>query len=138
MTYPIQVSMGEGVQFLGFDARTFEGQPGDTLPLDLFWQATEDGPELGLAMLQLTDDAGNVLAAASSAPAGGRAPFARMAAGQVVRDPRSVTLPADLAPGVYNLLLGRQRADGTWHRVHRGPFSLGLTYPLAAVRVLER
>jgi uncharacterized membrane protein len=138
VTYPIQVTMGDGVQLLGFDARTFEGQPGDTLPLDLFWQALEDSPEPGLAVLQLTDDAGEMLAASSSSPAGGRAPFARLAAGQAVRDPRQVTLPGDLEPGVYNLFLGRQRADGTWHPVRRGPFPLGSAYPLVTVRVLGR
>ena len=138
IAYPIQVTMGDGVQLLGFDARTFEGQPGDLLPVDLFWQALDDNPEPGLAVLQLTDGAGKVLAASPSSPAGGRAPFARLAAGQTVRDPRSVTLPGDLAPGVYNLVLGRQRPDGTWHPVRRGPFPLGSTYPLATIRVLEQ
>ncbi len=138
IAYPIQVTMGDGVQLLGFDARTFEGQPGDLLPVDLFWQALEDAPEPGLAVLRLADDAGNVLAESSSAPAGGQAPFARLAAGQAVRDPRSVTLPSDLAPGVYNLLLGRQHADGAWFPVRRGPFPLGSTYPLATIRVLEQ
>ena len=135
ITYPVQVTMGEGIQFLGFEARTFEGQPGDSLSLDLYWQALEDGPEPGLAVLRVTDDAGTVLAEASSAPAGGQAPFARLVAGQTVRDPRQVTLPGDLVPGVYNLLLGRQRADGSWHPVRRGPFPLGSTYPLTTVRV---
>jgi hypothetical protein len=136
ITYPIHVTMGEDIQFLGFNARAFEGQPGDILSLDLYWQALEDAPEPGLAVLRLADDAGNVLAESASAPAGGRAPFSRLAAGQTIRDPRQVTLPGDLAPGVYNLLLGRQRADGSWHPVHRGPFPLGTTYPLMTVRVL--
>jgi hypothetical protein len=138
VTYPIQVTVGDGVQLLGFDARTFEGRPGDRLPLDLFWQALEDSPEPGLAVLQLADDAGNVLAESQAAPAGGRAPFARLAAGQVVRDPRQVTLPGDLVPGVYSVLLGRQRADGSWYPVRRGPFPLGSAYPLITVRVLGR
>jgi uncharacterized membrane protein len=136
MAYPIRVTMGEGVQLLGFDARTFEGRSGDSLALDLYWQALEDGPEPGLAVLQLADDGGSVLAESSSAPAGGRAPFARLAASQTVRDPRAVILPVDLPPGVYNIRLGRQRADGTWHAVRRGGFPLGANYPLATVRVL--
>ncbi len=134
--YPIQVTMGEGLQFLGFDARPLQGRPGDVLALDLFWQATEDGPEPGLAVLRLADDDGNILAESSSAPAGGRAPFARLVGGQTIRDPRTVPLPGDLAPGVYNLLLGRQRADGSWLPIRRGPLPLGTTYPLATVRVL--
>ena len=138
VTYPIMVTMGEGLQLLGFDAQAFEGQPGDTLPLDLFWLALMDIPEPGLAVLQLADDAGNVLAEASSAPVGGRASFSGLATGQTLRDPRALTLPGDLAPGVYNLALGRQRPDGAWLPVHRGPFPLGSTYSLATVRVLGR
>jgi hypothetical protein len=61
-----------------------------------------------------------------------------MEAGQVVRDPRSLTLPGDLAPGVYNLLLGRRGPDGGWLSVRREPFPLGDTYPLATVRALGR
>jgi hypothetical protein len=123
---------------LGFDALSLQGYPGDTLRLDLLWQALEDAPQPGLGTLQLTDDSGALLAEASSAPVGGRAPFADLAAGQTIRDPRSLTLPGSLEPGVYNLSLGRQQADGTWLPIRRGIFSLSSTYPLATVRVLYR
>jgi hypothetical protein len=140
--HPVGVTIGPGVRLLGFDAPSLEGYPGEALHLDLYWQAGEDGPEPGQAVLQLTSDAppgrGEVLARAVSSPAGGQAPFAGLAAGQVVRDPRSLTLPGDLPPGVYNLALGRQRADGTWLPVRRGPFPLGSTHPLATVRVPGR
>jgi hypothetical protein len=123
------------VRFLGFDAPLLEGKPGDALPLDLYWQALVDAPEPGLAVLQLADDAGTVLAEAASAPAAGRAPFVGLSAGQAVRDPRTFELPQDLAPGVYNLSLGRRQNDGSWLPVRRGPVSLGSTYPLATIRV---
>ncbi len=123
---------------LGFDAPLLEGYPGESLALDLYWQALLDGPEGGAAVLQLQDDAGRVLAETASAPVAGRAPFVGLAAGQTVRDPVSVALPGELAPGVYNLVLGRRRADGAWLPVRRGPFPLGLTYPLATVRALGR
>jgi mannosyltransferase len=135
---PVHLTVGEGVRLLGFDAPSLEGYPGETLDLDLFWQALEDGPEGGPAVLQLQDDAGQVLAEWSSAPVGGRVPFAQLMAGQAIRDPRPFTLPGDLAPGVYNLVVGRQRPDGTWLPVRRSPFSLGTTYPLATLRVLGR
>jgi 4-amino-4-deoxy-L-arabinose transferase-like glycosyltransferase len=135
---PANVTIGSGVRFLGFDAPTLEGRPGDTLQLDLFWQTLEDGAEPGLASLQLADDAGHVLAETSSAPVGGQVPFAGLAPGQTIRDPRSVTLPGGLAPGVYNLVLGRRSRDGAWLPVQRGPLPLGSTYPLATVRVMGR
>jgi len=142
VTHPTGVTVGQGVRLLGFDAPSLEAHPGDTLHLDLYWQAMEDGPGPGQAVLQLSGDApsrdGEILARAASSPAGGRAPFAGLAAGQVVRDPRSLKLPGGLPPGVYSLSVGRQRSDGTWLPVQRGPFSLGLTYPLATVRVPGR
>lgn len=135
---PLNVSVGEGVRLLGFDAPSLEGYPGEVLDLELFWQASEDRPEAGAAVLQLQDDSGRVLVEASSVPVGGRAPFARLEAGQSVHDPRSLTLPAGLPPGVYNLVVGRQQADGTWLPVRRGLLPLGWAYPLATIRVLGR
>jgi hypothetical protein len=138
MAQTANVLMGPGVRLLGFEAPSLERYPGEALELDLYWQALQDEPQAGLAVLQLQDDSGQVLAEASSAPVGGQAPFARLQSGQSVRDPRSFTLAAGVAPGVYNLLLGRQRADGNWMPVRRPPFPLGPTYPLVTVRVLGR
>jgi len=135
---PVHVTMGEDVRLLGFDAPVLEDYPGASLVVDLFWQALQDAPEAGPAVLQLQDDAGQVLAEAASAPVGGRAPFGLLAAGQTLRDPRSFHLPGELAPGVYNLVLGRRRLDGAPLTVRREPFSLGSTYSLATVRVLGR
>jgi mannosyltransferase len=137
VAHPLDVTIGQGVRLLGFDAPLLQAEPGETLPIDLFWQALQDRPEPGPAVLQLADDAGHVRASSSSAPVGGRAAFVALEAGQVVRDPRSLTVPATLAPGVYDLLVGRQRPDGIWLPVRRGLWALGPTYPLATVRVLD-
>lgn len=138
LTHPVDVTMGRGVRFLGFDASTLEGHPGEILEVDLIWQASMDGPEAGTAVLQLQDDSGQVFAEVSSAPVEGQVPFRGLAAGQTVRDPRSFRLPGELPPGVYNLILGRRRADDTWLPIMRGPFPLGSTYPLATIRVMGR
>jgi hypothetical protein len=135
---PAGVTMGGGVELLGFDAPVLEGQPGDSLELDLFWRSLDPSLAPGLAVLQLTDDAGNVLTEVASAPVGGRIPFSSLEAGQVIRDPRMIVLPGDLTPGVYNLILGRRRADGGWWPVQRGPVRLGSTYPLVTIRALDR
>jgi hypothetical protein len=135
---PVGVTMGDGVKLLGFDAPVLEGQPGDSLELDLFWRSLDLSPAPGLAVLQLTDDAGNVLSEVASAPVGGRILFSSLEAGQVIRDPRMIVLPGDLTPGVYNLILGRRRPDGVWWPVQRGPVSLGSTYPLVTIRALDR
>jgi hypothetical protein len=136
--YPVNVTVGDGLQLLGFDAPALVSQPGGKVEVDLYWQALEDSPEPGMAVLQLTSDAGDILAEAAAAPLDGRMPFTALAATQTLRDPRALTLPGGLVPGVYNLSLGRRRADGTWLPVRRPPFSLGMTYPLATIRVKGR
>jgi 4-amino-4-deoxy-L-arabinose transferase-like glycosyltransferase len=138
VAHPVNVMMGEGVQFVGFDAPTWEAFPGESLDLDLVWRVRMDDPEPGTVVLQLRDDSGQVFGEISSAPVGGRVPFRGLAAGQTVRDPRSFQLPGELPPGVYNLILGRRRADGTWLPIMRGPFPLGSTHPLATIRVMDR
>jgi mannosyltransferase len=135
---PLHVGVGAGVLLLGFDAPSLEGHPGEAVDLDLFWQASEDRPDAGLVVLQLQEDSGRVLIETSSAPVGGRAPFAGLQAGQSVRDPRSLTLPSGLPSGVYNLVVGRRQASGRWLPVRRGYLPLGSAYPLATVRVLGR
>jgi len=79
-----------------------------------------------------------VVAEQVATPAGGRAPFAGLEAGQVVRDPQTLALPAELEAGVYNLLVGRLGPDGSWLPVRRGPVPLGQGYPLATVHLLGR
>ena len=61
-----------------------------------------------------------------------------MEAGQVVRDRQMMPVPGGLAPGAYNISVGRQREDDPRLPVRRGPVPLGTTYPLATVRVLGR
>jgi len=138
MAQPMAVEMGPGVSFLGFTAPVLEASPGAELAVDLFWQAEVDAPEPGAAVLRLASDSGAVWSEVAAAPVAGRVPFASLAAEQVVRDPRTVALPASLPPGVYSLSVGRQRPDGTWLIARRGLFSLGQTYPIASVRVLGR
>ena len=137
-TYSAGVSIGEDICLLGFDAPVLDVRPGETLRLELIWLVQEDGPEAAPPVLQLRNEEGQALAEVTSAPAGGRAPLTRMGAGQTVRDPVALELPGTLRSGVYDLVAGRRRADGSWLTVQRGPFPLSSVYPMATVRILEQ
>jgi hypothetical protein len=137
VAYGAGVDIGD-VRLLGFDAAALEAQPGEAVALELLWKSQQASPAPGLAVLQLVDGEGRVLAEESSAPAGGLAAFAGLSQGQVVRDPWRFDLPAGLVPGVYSLQIGRRGADGAWLPVRRGALPLGETYPLATVRLLGR
>jgi len=130
--YPAGVTIGRGLELAGFNAPSLSGYPGGALSLDLVWRALDGVPEAGTVVLQLSNDAGQVLAEQSlDGPA-------FLAAGQALRQPCSVDLPAGLPPGSYNLLVGRRAPGGAWLPVRRGLAGLGLAYPLATVRALGR
>jgi 4-amino-4-deoxy-L-arabinose transferase-like glycosyltransferase len=137
-THRAGVTIGPDVELLGFDAPPLTVQPGEELPIDLVWRALADAPDAGLIVLQLTGEGGEVRVESTATPVLGRVPFAQLSAGQPLRDPHSMAIPGDATPGVYDLLVGRRRPDGTWLPVHRGPVPLGATYPLATIRILGR
>ncbi len=130
--YPAGVTVGRGLELVGLSASSLSDHPGGALSLDLVWRALGSAPEAGIVVLQLSNDAGQVLA---EQLLDGQVP---LAAGQVLRQPCSLDLPAGLAPGVYNLLVGRRSPDGAWLPVRRGSVGLGSTYPLVTVHALGR
>ena len=134
----VDITIGEGVRLVGMTTERLEGRSGETLAVDLFWQALQNHPPPGEPVLQLLDGAGQVVGEWASAPVSGRAPLASLQDGQVVRDPRRIDLPGGLTPGVYELQVGRRLPTGEWLPIRRGWVGLGETHPLATVRVLGR
>ena len=62
---------------------------------------------------KLQDAAGHVVAGLEAQPLDGRYPTQNWAAGELVRDRHTLTLPADLAPGAYRLIVGRVSRGGS-------------------------
>jgi len=87
--------------------------PGDALPVELTWQALTPPGEAYVEVLQLLDGAGRVVAGLESQPVNGRYPTQAWAAGEIVRDRQTLTIPKDLPAGTYRLIAGLYRAkDG--------------------------
>ena len=84
--------------------------PGGQVPVELLWQAAEAPGEPLVVVTQLQDAAGHVVAGLEAQPLDGRYPTQNWAAGELVRDRHTLTLPADLAPGAYRLIVGVYRA----------------------------
>ncbi|MBS1251393.1 MAG: hypothetical protein MAG451_00426 [Anaerolineales bacterium] len=100
------------VELLGYtlDKRGAEGQsdaplyPGDTLRIMLFWQAVTSpdfNPVLGLSLVRGDRTHSQI----EVTPTGGLYPASRWSAGDIIRDAHDVPLPADLAPGSYQVRL---------------------------------
>ncbi len=84
--------------------------PGGQVPVELLWQAAEAPGEPLVVVVQLQDAAGRVVAGLEAQPLDGRYPTQSWTAGELVRDRHTLSLPADLAPGAYRLIVGVYRA----------------------------
>lgn len=111
LPHRLLLSVGDGVQLVGYDVGDAALRPGDTATITLFWQA-QRVPETDFQVtLRVVDDQGNVFARAESAPARGIHPTSRWQPGEIVRDPQSITLRGDTPDGRLSLLVGLWRAD---------------------------
>jgi len=102
-----------GLRLLGYDLPLDSLQPGQTLPLTLYWKARaapEEEPEL---LLALRTEAGELVVQRRGPLAEGRYPVTRWSAGEVVRDWQELTLPPDLPVGDYWLTLSPAVDPGT-------------------------
>lgn len=83
---------------------------GGQIPLALLWRAVQAPGEPLVVVVQLQDATGAMVAGLEEEPVGGRYPTLSWAAGELVRDRHTLTLPADLRPGSYRLIVGVYRA----------------------------
>ena len=86
--------------------------PGETVDVELFWQAQIDPGQDYYPRLRLLDAQGTVLAELVEKPVAGTYPTAWWQAGELVRDPHALPMPATVPPGDYGLTLDLVRADG--------------------------
>jgi len=102
-------------------------QPGEAVGVDLFWRALVDPGEDFLPQLQLLDAQGQSLVTVTEKPVAGTYPTAWWRAGEWVRDPQALPLPATVPPGSYRLALSLIRAaDGTVVKTGRGQTTVEL------------
>lgn len=104
---------GPVLRFLGYSLGEGPFKPGQVLKLTLFWQALTDVSRDYIVFVQLQDNQGQLWLNQESPPAHGRYPTAGWPAGQLVRDPHDVVVPAHVPDGSYNLVVGFYRlTDG--------------------------
>jgi len=94
----------DGIELLGYEATT-----DSILHLKFYWRlnAREPVPGNYTVFLHLTDAHGHMVAdPADGPPLGGDWPTSAWVPGKTVVDTRAIPLPAQLAPGMYDLQLG--------------------------------
>jgi hypothetical protein len=106
-----RVRLGQNIQLLGHSVEmdalpAGRIQPGQTITLNLFWQASAPVPKDYTVFVHLLDAAGGVQAQHDGPPMQGRYPTNNWRPGQIIEDATPLTLPSDLPPGDYRLAAG--------------------------------
>ena len=84
--------------------------PGGQIPVELLWQAASSPGEPLVVIVQLLGSGDRLAANLEEQPIRGLYPTDRWAAGELIRDRHTLSLPPDLPPGDYRLIVGVYRA----------------------------
>lgn len=99
-------TFGETIQLLGHRNLPSALQPGTTLQPELVWQALAPIETDYTLFLQVLDAANRVVAQQDVVPLAGAAPTTTWTPGEVLPDTYNLSLPPDLPPGEYRLIVG--------------------------------
>jgi hypothetical protein len=101
-----EIQLGDRFRFSGYDLRHDERVPGDRLPIVLYWQATEAVTDDLSIFVHLLDPTGHLVWQDDGAAAHGNYPTWSWEPGEMIVDPHTIELPADLPEGDYTLVAG--------------------------------
>jgi hypothetical protein len=105
MTRPLETARPLGnLELLGYSLETDAVEPGEPIPLTLFWRAGDGSSQDHHVILRLEGEEGPNRTESREGVAAGAYPLSHWVAGEVVRDPRQLQLPGDAAPGQYRLV----------------------------------
>jgi 4-amino-4-deoxy-L-arabinose transferase-like glycosyltransferase len=100
-----QVSFAQGIRLQGYGLSPQTPRPGDTVELDLYWQATATPDVDYTVFIHLLRGEEQVLVA-DGAPLAGDYPTSLWRDGDALVDTHTIPLPADLPPGDYEIAVG--------------------------------
>ena len=102
---PVQAQFGERILLDAYEV-PLQVTPGQPLDVTLYWEALSPPAADYTVFVHLLDEQGQIVAAHDSMPAGNRFPTRAWQPGLQVRDAHPIDLPADLAPGTYQVSVG--------------------------------
>lgn len=117
---PIGMDFGGVVELAAAEPAASAYQPGQVVPLAIYWRALQQFSADYSVSLRLLDAEGAVIAQVDSQhPVLGMAPTSQWLPGQVLGDYYELQLPSDLAPGDYRwgAVLYRSLPDGGWENL---------------------
>jgi hypothetical protein len=100
-------NLGGAARLVGYDpSLPVQVEDGVTLPLTLTWESIGPFDADYTVFIHLTDADGRPVAQADSQPLGGAYATTRWHVGERLADPYELSIPPDLLPGEYELLVG--------------------------------
>jgi hypothetical protein len=102
----VQAMLGDQIRLVGCDLPATGWQPGNMIPITLFWQREGTTGEDYRVFVHLLDGNGQLAAQTDSAPGGGAWPTSTWPEGELVVDRHGLSLPEDLSAGEYTLQVG--------------------------------
>jgi 4-amino-4-deoxy-L-arabinose transferase-like glycosyltransferase len=107
----VDADLGGEITLLGYDVGALQVSPGDTLSVTLYWEAQVRPLVNYTVFLHVAAADGPPHAQDDGPPAEGTYPTSFWDVGEVVTDPRTIHIPADLPPGDYPLVAGMYRLE---------------------------
>lgn len=107
--HPRQVTLAGIMRLVGYDQSPASARPGETLAITLYWQPQSEIDVDYSSYVHLVDGAGRGITQRDHRPGGDYYPTSLWRPGEVLRDSHVLTIPQDVAPGVYRLLVGMYR-----------------------------
>lgn len=108
----VNAALGDGITLEGYALHSLNVKPGGEVAITLHWRA-QASPDFDYTVfVHLVDwSIPRIVSQSDSYPAQGRQPTSAWQPGDLVLDTHSLTLPADLSGGQYELIVGMYRLD---------------------------
>ncbi|MCB0163686.1 MAG: glycosyltransferase family 39 protein [Anaerolineae bacterium] len=103
ITHRLTEQFADELRFEGYDQPQTDFQPGQPIPVTLYWRTRLKQPQDYLIQTCLHDKAGAIVTCHQGYPANGRYPVRAWEEGYLIRDQVYVPTPTCLSPGDYNL-----------------------------------
>jgi hypothetical protein len=107
----VNANFANQISLLGYTVEPTRGIPGQPLRLTLYWQALTGVPHDYTVFVHLRRPQGGNVAQADHRPLGNLYPTSLWPPHETIRETSNLPLPADLAPGPYELWIGLYLLD---------------------------
>jgi len=107
--HPVAFRFEPGIQLLGYDVAPPPYYAGQTVRLQLYWQASERLAEDYTVFVHVLDRNGQLIAQQDNPPVRGTQPTSTWKPGTAMVDPYDLSIPKGAQPGEYTLAVGLYR-----------------------------